>query len=347
MRIAQIAPLAEPVPPDRYGGTERVVAHLVDELVRRGHEVTLFASGDSRTEGDLVAPTDAALRTDPNVTDKLAPHIQELGLAFERADSFDVMHSHVDYLAFPAAALSQTPTVHTLHGRLDLPHLRPVFAQFRDLPFVSISDAQREPLDGLGINWAGTVYHGLPLHEYPYSDSGGERLLYLARMSPEKRPDLAIEVATRAGIPLTIAAKIDESEREYFESEIRPRLDHPLVEFVGEVDMSRKVALISRSRALLFPIDWPEPFGLVMIEAMACGTPVVARPYGTVPEIVTDGRTGLIADSVDELVEAVKRVEQIDRRACRREVETRFSAERMTEDYERVYERLASRARAA
>jgi glycosyltransferase involved in cell wall biosynthesis len=166
-------------------------------------------------------------------------------------------------------------------------------------------------------------------------------------MSPEKRPDLAIEVATRAGIPLTIAAKIDESEREYFESEIRPRLDHPLVEFVGEVDMSRKVALISRSRALLFPIDWPEPFGLVMIEAMACGTPVVARPYGAVPEIVTDGRTGLIADSVDELVEAVKRVEQIDRRACRREVETRFSAERMTEDYERVYERLASRARAA
>jgi glycosyltransferase involved in cell wall biosynthesis len=340
MRIAQIAPLAEPVPPDRYGGTERVVAHIVDELVRRGHEVTLFASGDSTASGELVASSRSALRLDPNVKDTLAPHIRELGQAFERADSFDVMHSHVDYLAFPAASLVSTPTVHTLHGRLDLPHLRPVFQQFCDLPFVSISNAQRAPLEGLGINWAATVYHGLPIDEYPYSADGGNDLLYLARMSPEKRPDLAIAVAKRAGMRLTVAAKIDETEREYFERNIRPLLDHPLIEFIGEVDQSRKLELLREARALLFPIDWPEPFGLVMIEAMACGTPVVARPCGAVPEIVTDGRTGLLADSLDELTAAVKRVDTLDRQACRREVEERFSAARMVTDYERVYRRL-------
>jgi len=347
MRIAQIAPLAEPVPPERYGGTERVVAHLVDELVRRGHEVTLFASGDSTTSADLVAPTDSALRLDPDAKDKLAPHIRELGLAFERADEFDVMHSHVDYLAFPSASLVSTPTVHTLHGRLDLPHLSPVFGQFRDLPFVSISDAQRTPLEGLGINWAATVYHGLPIDEYPYAPDGGEDLLFLARMSPEKRPDLAIAVAKRAGIKLKVAAKIDETERDYFERDIRPLLDHPLIEFVGEVDQARKLELLAGARALLFPIDWPEPFGLVMIEAMACGTPVVARPCGAVPEIVTHERTGLIASSLDELTAAVKRVDTLDRRACRQEVERRFSAARMATDYERVYRRLAEESRAA
>jgi len=347
MRIAQIAPLAEPVPPDRYGGTERVVAHIVDELVHRGHEVTLFASGDSTAGGELVAGSPSALRLDPNVKDTLAPHIRELGLAFERADSFDIMHSHVDYLAFPAASLVSTPTVHTLHGRLGLPHLRPVFQQFRDLPFVSISDAQRAPLEGLGINWAATVYHGLPIDEYPYSADGGEGLLFLARMSPEKRPDLAIAVAKRAGMRLTVAAKIDKTDREYFERDIRPLLDHPLIEFIGEVDQPRKLELLRGARALLFPIDWPEPFGLVMIEAMACGTPVVARPCGAVPEIVTDGRTGLIADSLDDLTAAVKRVDTLDRQACRREVEERFSAERMVTDYERAYRRLMEVSRAA
>ena|SRR5438874_2015524 len=347
MRIAQIAPLAEPVPPERYGGTERVVGHLIDELVRRGHEVTLFASGDSTAPADLVAPTRQSLRTDPNVEDKLAPHIQELGQAIERAESFDIMHCHVDYVAFPVAALSPTPTVHTLHGRLDPPHLRPVFAQFRELPFVSISNAQRAPLDGLGINWAATVYHGLPLDEYPFGPDGGEGLVYLARMSPEKRPDLAIEVAKRAGMKLTIAAKIDPTEKEYFERDIRPLLDHPLIDFVGEVDHQRKVELLIRARALLFPIDWPEPFGLVMIEAMACGTPVVTRPCGAVPEIVAHERTGLVASSVDELVDAVKRVDRLDRRQCRREVEERFSASRMATDYERVYHQLIEASRAA
>ena len=347
MRIAQIAPLAEPVPPERYGGTERVVGHLIEELVRREHEVTLFASGDSTAPADLIAPTRQSLRTDPTVEDKLAPHIQELGQAFERADSFDIMHSHVDYIAFPAAALSPTPTVHTLHGRLDLQHLRPLFAQFRGLPFVSISNAQRAPLDGLGINWVATVYHGLPLDEYRFDPHGGEPLVYLARISPEKRPDLAIEVAKRAGMKLTMAAKIDPTEKDYFEREIRPLLDHPLIEFVGEVDLRQKVELLSRARALLFPIDWPEPFGLVMIEAMACGTPVITRPFGAVPEIIAHERTGLVASSVDELVDAVKQVDRLDRRECRREVEERFSLSRMATDYERVYHQLVGTSRVA
>ena len=347
MRIAQIAPLVEPVPPERYGGTERVVSHLIDELLRHGHEVTLFASGDSTAPANLIAPTRQSLRTDPTVEDTLAPHIQELGQAIERAESFDIMHSHVDYVAFPTAALSPTPTVHTLHGRLDLPHLRPVFAQFHELAFVSISDAQRAPLEGLGINWVATVYHGLPLDEYPFGPNGGDELVYLARISREKRPDLAIEIAKRAGMKLTMAAKIDSTDRDYFERDIRPLLDHPLIDFVGEVDHQRKVELLTRARALLFPIDWPEPFGLVMIEAMACGTPVVTRPCGAVPEIIAHERTGLVASSVDELVDAVKRVDRLDRRECRREVEERFSASRMARDYERVYRQVVETARAA
>jgi glycosyltransferase involved in cell wall biosynthesis len=348
MRIAQIAPLAEPVPPERYGGTERVIGHLVDELVRHGHEVTLFASGDSTAPADdLIAPTRQSLRTDPTVKDKLAPHIQELGQVIERAESFDVIHSHVDYVAFPTAALFPTPTVHTLHGRLDLPHLRPVFAQFHRLAMVSISDAQRVPLAGLGINWVGTVYHGLPLDEYPFSPNGGDELVYLARMSREKRPDLAIEIAKRVGMKLTMAAKVDATDKEYFERDIRPLLDHPLIDFVGEVDHKRKVELLSRARALLFPIDWPEPFGLAMIEAMACGTPVVTRPCGAVPEIIAHGRTGLVGSSIDELVDAVKGVDRLDRRECRREVEERFNASRMATDYEHVYCQLLETSRAA
>ena len=237
--------------------------------------------------------------------------------------------------------------VHTLHGRLDLPHLRPLFAQFHGLAFVSISDAQRSPLDGLGVNWVATVYHGLPLDEYPFDPDGGDELVYLARISPEKRPDLAIEVAKRAGMKLTMAAKVDPTEKDYFERDIRPLLDHPLIDFVGELDHQRQVELLTRARALLFPIDWPEPFGLAMIEAMACGTPVVTRPCGAVPEIVADGRTGLLGRSVDELVDAVKGVHRLDRRECRREVKERFSASRMATDYEGVYRQLLETSRAA
>jgi glycosyltransferase involved in cell wall biosynthesis len=340
MRIAQIAPLVESVPPDRYGGTERVVASLVDELTRRGHEVTLFASGDSTSDAELVSVTETSLRSDPNATDRLAAHVGELGMAFKRAAEFDIMHCHVDYVAFPAARLSPTPTVHTLHGRLDLPDLVAVFREFDDVPLVSISDAQREPLADFALNWAGTVYHGVRTEDYPFSAEPGRYLAFCGRMAPEKRPDLAIEVAQRAGVPLKILAKVDETDREYFSRKIEPRLNQPGVEFLGEGDEARRNDLLSNALALLFPIDWPEPFGLVMIEAMVTGTPVITRPRGAAPEVVADGRTGFIVESVDDLVAAVKRADTLDRRECRRHVEERFSVRRMVDDYEAIYARL-------
>jgi glycosyltransferase involved in cell wall biosynthesis len=339
MNIAQVAPLYERVPPALYGGTERVVSDLCEELVRRGHGVTLFASGDSITAAALVAAAPRALRLDANVTDHLAPHMLALAQAFERADQFDIIHCHVDYLAFPFARLVATPTIHTLHGRLDLPHLWPLFRHFADLPLVSISEAQRQPVAHLELNWAGTVHHGLPLDRYPYSSRGGDYLAFLGRISPEKRVDLAIAVARRVGLPLRIAAKVDPADREYFRTEIEHLLADPLVEYLGEIGDDAKPVFLGGARALLFPIDWPEPFGLVVIEALACGTPVVARPYGSVPELLKPRQTGYIADTVDELANAVGRIEGIDRAACRWEAETRFSVERMAADYEALYER--------
>jgi glycosyltransferase involved in cell wall biosynthesis len=345
LRIAQVAPLYERVPPLLYGGTERVVAHLTDELVRRGHDVTVFASGDSETKAKLVAPVPRALRLDPHITDHLSPHVIELAQVFERADEFDVIHCHVDYLAFPFGRFVRTPTLHTLHGRLDLPHLPPVFRHFRDVPIVSISDAQRTPLQGLDLAWAGTVYHGLPIDKYSYSPRGGRYLAFLGRVSREKRVDLAIEAAKRAGVPLKIAAKIDPADRDYFQYEIRPLLSDPLVEFMGELGDEDKGRFLGSALALMFPIDWPEPFGLVMIESLACGTPVIARACGSVPEIMVPGRTGFVVDTLDELVDAVKRIDIIDPAACRRHVEERFTAERMADDYEVIYRRLLSEAR--
>ena len=340
LRIAQVAPLHERVPPVLYGGTERVVAALTDELVRRGHQVTLFASGDSQTIGDLKSPVDRSLRLDPEAGDPIAAHVLELAQVFERADEFDLIHCHVDYLAFPFGRLVRTPTVHTLHGRLDLPHFVPLFRHLRDVAVVSISDAQRAPLESLDVNWVRTVYHGVALESYPYAEEGGEYLAFLGRISPEKRPDLAIAVAKRLAIPLKIAAKVDAKDRDYFESEIRPLLDNPLIEFIGEIDEASKAELLGGAMALLFPIDWPEPFGLVVIEAMACGTPVVARACGSVPELIEAGRTGFVVDTFDELVDAVKRVRTLDRAACRRRVEARFSIRRMVDDYESVYRQL-------
>jgi glycosyltransferase involved in cell wall biosynthesis len=340
LRIAQVAPLYERVPPALYGGTERVVAALTDELVRRGHQVTLFASGDSQTIGDLKSPVDRSLRLDPEAGDPVAAHVLELAQVFERADEFDLIHCHVDYLAFPFGRLVHTPTVHTLHGRLDLPHFVPLFRHLRDVAVVSISDAQRAPLRSLDVNWVGTVYHGVALESYPYAEEGGEYLAFLGRISPEKRPDLAIAVAKRLAIPLKIAAKVDAKDRDYFESEIRPLLDDPLIEFIGEIDEAAKAEFLGGAMALLFPIDWPEPFGLVVIEAMACGTPVVARACGSVPELIEAGHTGFVVDTFDELVDAVKRVRTLDRAACRRHVEARFSIRRMVDDYESVYRQL-------
>jgi len=346
MRIAQIAPLYESVPPRLYGGTERVVSWLADELVQRGHEVTLFASGDSRTHARLVSAWPRALRLDPAQPDPFALHTLELAQAFSRADDFDVVHCHVDYLAFPYGRLVSTPVVHTLHGRLDLRPLIHVLTELREVPLVSISNSQREPLTGLDLNWVATVHHGLPMRDVPAvtTASDGRYLVFLGRMSAEKRPDLAIAVAKRAGLPLIMAAKVDRPDREYFEREIRPQLGHPLIEYIGEVSDAEKWRLLGDALALLFPIDWPEPFGLAMIEALACGTPVVARPCGAVPEIVRDGEVGFLADTVDELVAAVKRVDVIDRARCRRWAEAQFSVGVMADHYESVYRRLKSRA---
>jgi glycosyltransferase involved in cell wall biosynthesis len=344
MRIAHVAPLYERVPPMLYGGTERIVSYLVEEQVRRGHEVTLFASGDSRTDAQMVAPVPRALRLDTGLGDPLAPHVVELSQVFDQADEFDLIHCHLDYLAFPFSRLVATPTVHTLHGRLDLDHLRLVMAHFADVPLVSISDAQRRPLEHLELNWVATVYHGLPIETYSVGTGAGGYLAFLGRISPEKRPDLAIAAAKGAGMPLKIAAKVDPVDRVYFEREIEPLFDDPLIEYVGEIGESDKPRFLGDAAALLFPIDWPEPFGLVMIEALACGTPVITRPCGSVPEVITPGRTGFIADTVDDLVEAVRHVDRLDRAVCRREAETRFSVERMVDDYEAVYARLGTGA---
>jgi glycosyltransferase involved in cell wall biosynthesis len=348
MRIAQVAPLFEPVPPRLYGGTERVVSYITEELVRRGHDVTLFASGDSQTSARLVAVTERAVRLDKQSREVLAADIsRQLGRVFCEAHTFDVIHCHVDYLAYPFCGLVRTPTLHTLHGRLDLPFLVPVFRDFPNVPLVSISDAQRTPLASLNLNWAGTVYHGMPLDHSPFVARPGDYLAFLGRLSPEKQPQVAIEVAKRAGLPLRIAAKVDANDREFVEREVVPLLDDPLIEYIGEVEDDRKAAFLGGARALLFPIDWPEPFGLVMTEAMACGTPVIARPCGSVPELIEDGRTGFIADTVDELVEAVKRIDTIDRAECRRVVEQRFSVPRMVDDYEALYRRAVSARQAA
>ena len=348
MRIAQVAPLYEPVPPRLYGGTERVVSYLTEELVRRGHDVTLFASGDSRTAARLVAVCERAVRLDTASREVLAADIsRQLGRVFGNADQFDIIHCHVDYLAYPFCDLIRTPTFHTLHGRLDLPYLAPVFRDFPNLRLVSISDAQRTPVASLNLKWAGTVYHGMPLQQFPFVAQPDDYVAFLGRLAPEKQPDVAIEVAKRAGVPIRIAAKVDANDREYFEQVVRPLLDDPLVQFVGELDDARKTAFVGGARALLFPIDWPEPFGLVMIEAMACGTPVIARPCGSVREIVDDGRTGFIGDTVDDLVEGVKRIDTIDRAECRRHVERRFSVPRMVDDYEALYRRAVSVRQAA
>lgn len=337
LRIAQVAPLYESVPPRLYGGTERIVAYLTDELVRQGHEVTLFASGDSRTSARLVAPCARALRLDPDRRDALAQHLMMIEEVLRRAEEFDFIHFHVDYLHFPASSRQRVPHVTTLHGRLDLPDLVPLYQTFPEMPVVSISNAQREPLAWL--NWRGTVYHGLPEDLLGCDEEPEDYLAFLGRVSPEKRLDLAIEIASRAGLPLRIAAKVDRADADYYEEVIRPLLGQPGVEFLGEIGEQEKRTFLGRARALLFPIDWPEPFGLVLIEAIACGTPVIAFRRGSVPEVLDHGETGFICSTVEEAVEAVGRLPEISRQGCRRVFERRFTAARMARDYVDIYRR--------
>ncbi len=323
-----------------------MVSWITEELVRRGHDVTLFAAGDSRTKARLCPIRQRSIRLDPDMPDPTAYHVLELAEVFEQADRFDVIHCHIDFLAFPFARFCKVPTVHTLHGRLDLPHWIPLVERYRDIPLVSISNAQRRPLDQLNPRWMATIHHGLPSSLIKPGRGDGGYLAFFSRISREKRPDLAVEVAKRTGIPLKIAGKVDPVDRSYFTHEIEPLLRHPLVEYVGELG-EEKIDFLGNALALLFPIDWPEPFGLVMIEAMACGTPVITRPCGSVPEVVQHGRTGFIVDTVDEMVAAVRAVDKIDRRYCVATVRERFSADRMVARYLAVYDKVMNGVRPA
>jgi len=344
MKIAQVAPLIEAVPPKFYGGTERVVAYLTDALVELGHEVTLFASGDSGTKAKLAPMWPRALRLDPTVHDHFAPVFMQLESVARRAHEFDVIHSHLDYFAYPTLRLLGVPGVTTLHGRLDLPELGPLYDVYDDMPVVSISDSQRQPLPH--ANYVATIHHGLP-QNLLQKGPGGKYLAFLGRISPEKAPDAAIRIAAQSGMPLKIAAKVDKVDQEYFKTKIEPLLTGADVEFIGEIGEHQKSEFLGNAAALLFPIAWREPFGLVMIEAMACGTPVVAFNNGSVPEVLEDGVTGFIVRSEAEAVDALRNIRALDRNRIRAEFDSRFTAQHMAQNYLKLYSRLMkSRAKA-
>jgi len=338
MKIAQIAPLIESVPPRLYGGTERIVSYLTEELVALGHDVTLFASGDSITAANLVPCVPKALRLDASVIDTIPYYMLMLDRVRQRADDFDVLHFHIDQFQFPLFRPMARRTVTTLHGRQDLPDLLPLYRGFDDMPLVSISNDQRRPVPK--ANFAATVYHGLPVNLHRPTGSRGDYLAFLGRISPEKRPDRAIAIARALGIPLKIAAKVDRADEAYFRTIIEPLLDGPGVEFIGEINEHQKTQFLGEAQALLFPVDWPEPFGLSMIEAMACGTPVLAFRCGSVPEIVDEGVTGAIVGNMEEAIAALPRVIALDRKKVRQRFEQRFSATRMAKDYVSVYRSL-------
>jgi len=346
LRIAQVAPLYESVPPKLYGGTERVVSYLTEALVEAGHEVTLFASGDSETAAQLVPCCEKSLRLNNHAcSDHLAHHFVMLEEVLERADQFDIIHFHVDYMHFPLSKLSGLVHVSTLHGRLDSPDLVPLYRKYKNMPLTSISLAQRKPLPW--ANWIGNVYHGLPEDLLPLGDGRGRYLAFLGRISPEKRVDRAIEIAKKLKMPLKIAAKVDPVDRRYYEREIKPLLNTPNVEFIGEINEQQKGEFLGNAYAYLFPIDWPEPFGLTMIESMACGTPTIAFNCGSVPEVITNGVSGFIVDNTDEAVNAVQQAATLDRAACRAEFMKRFSAPKMALQYAKLYEaRVAAKSAA-
>jgi glycosyltransferase involved in cell wall biosynthesis len=338
MKIAQVAPLWESVPPKLYGGTERIVSYVTEELVRLGHDVTLFASGDSNTAARLDAVCPQALRLNTGIFNREAPLTMLQERALGAAADFDIIHSHLDFVGFPLARRNALPVVTTLHGRLDLPELVPVFREFADMPLVSISDAQRLPISW--ANWQATIHHGLPRDLYSFHPQSEGYLAFLGRIATEKRPDQAVEVAKRTGRQLRMAAKVDPADQQYYQTEIEPLLDHPLVEFLGEISDAEKNDFIGHAAALVCPYDWPEPFGLVLIEALACGTPVIAYRRGSIPEIIEDGVTGFVCETLAEMAEAVQRIPLLDRRRCRAAFEERFTADRMARDYVALYERI-------
>jgi glycosyltransferase involved in cell wall biosynthesis len=338
MKIAQVSPLYESVPPKLYGGTERVVHYLTEELISRGHDVTLFASGDSVTSAKLVPVCKNALRLDADCIDPFVPHFTMMEMVEKEARNFDIIHSHLDYLYFPIIRRSESKYITTLHGRLDIPELDPLFREYKDIPMVSISNSQRKPFPY--SNWMGTVFYGLPLDLYNFNRKGGDYLVFIGRVSPEKRIDRAIEIAKKAGIQIKIAAKVDKADNDYFELKIRKLLDHPLVDFIGEVGEKEKEELLGNALGFIYPIDWPEPFGLGMIEAMACGTPVLAYNCGSVPEVLDEGITGFGVNSMREAVSAVSRLSSLDRKTCRDVFEKKFSVQRMADDYLMIYKSM-------
>jgi glycosyltransferase involved in cell wall biosynthesis len=336
MRIAQIAPLYESVPPRLYGGTERVVAHLTDELVRRGHDVVLFASGDSKTTAQLMPCRNVALRLDTRLSWDIPAHLSMLAEVRKRACDFDILHFHLDCFHLPLFHDMVERTVTTMHGRQDIDDLRSIHRHYPQYPLVSISNSQRRAL--LHLNWMRTIHHGYPKSQYTFSPvAKGGYLAFLGRIAPEKGVDVAIEIARRAGIPLRIAAKIDRADTDYFHAHIKPLLDAPGVEFIGEITESEKSEFLGEASALLFPISWPEPFGLVMIEAMACGTPVIGYRQGSVPEVIKDAVTGFIVNTVEEAIGAANKLSSIDRAQVRATFERRFSIDVMAKNYERTY----------
>jgi len=343
MRIAQVAPLFESVPPKTYGGTERVVSWLTEELVRLGHDVTLFASADSMTTARLVPCCPESLRLATGSSDHLPHHYVMLEKLLQKKNEFDLIHFHIDYLHYPVSARERYTHVSTLHGRLDIPDLLPLYDTYPDMPVVSISDAQRDPLPNL--NWQGTVHHGMPPDAYKASTKPGKYLAFLGRTSPEKGLDRAIDIANKAGMPLKIAAKIDKADQEYFDTCVKPLLSSN-IEFLGEIGYPEKNKFLAEAAALLFPIGWPEPFGIVMIEAMACGTPVIAYPFGSVPEVIQDDVNGYIVSDIDGGTRAVENIGKLDRKRVRRYFEQQFTASRMTQDYLKIYNRLLIRKKA-
>jgi len=344
MRIAQVAPLFESVPPKLYGGTERVVSYLTEDLVRLGHEVTLFASGDSQTRAKLVAACPRALWRDPDCRETLPYHVRLMVMVFEDVSRFDIIHFHCDYMHFPLLRRCPCPSVTTMHGRLHITDLKALFAEYAEVPLVSISYDQCRPIPA--ANWQANVYHGLPRNLHTFRERPGDYLAFLGRISPEKRLDRAVEIARRTGMKLKVAAKIYPEERDYYQQIIEPLLhtSRSFVEFVGEVGGREKDEFLGNAYATVFPIDWPEPFGLVMIESLACGTPVIGWRRGSVPEVIADGLTGYVVDSIEQAVEAVGRVKLLNRHDCRRVFEERFDAARMTRDYVEVYRRLVHAA---